>query len=81
MKSLSDLTELHKAGFVHRDIVRPSNMPGQAFDNIFLTSTGFRLIDVGVSALRLTVNEKLFQRFVEQELKEMENFRTYLLSR
>ena len=32
-----ELTALHQAGFVHRDLKRPSNIGGLAFDNIFLT--------------------------------------------
>lgn len=76
-----ELTQLHKAGFVHRDLRRPSDMPGERFDNIFLTPTGFRLIDVGISALLPQVGERLFQRFVEQEKKELEIFRAFLLSR
>jgi len=76
-----ELTQLHKAGFVHRDLRRPSDMPGEHFDNVFLTPTGFRLIDVGISALLTQVGERLFQRFVEQEQKELETFRAFLLSR
>ena len=76
-----ELTQLHKAGFVHRDLRRPSDMPGEHFDNVFLTPTGFRLIDVGISALLTQVGERLFQRFVEQEKKELETFRAFLLSR
>ena len=34
-----ELKKLHKAGFVHRDIKRPSNLTGLAFDNILLTNT------------------------------------------
>lgn len=77
----SELQELHKAGFVHRDLRRPSDMPGLSFDNIFLTQTGIRLIDVGISALRTQVGDKLFLRFVEQEEKELEEFRVFFLSR
>lgn len=76
-----ELTQLHKAGFVHRDLRRPSDMPGEHFDNIFLTPAGFRLIDVGISALLSQVGERLFQRFVEQEKKELETFRAFLMSR
>ena len=78
---LSELEELHKAGFVHRDISRPSDMPGQKFDNVFFFFSGFRLIDVGISALRNQVSTKLFDRFVERESEEMEDFRKYILSR
>lgn len=76
-----ELQQLHKAGFAHRDLIRPSNMPGMRFDNIFLTKTGLRLIDVGISAIQQQVSERLFKRFVEQELKEMETFRTFFLNR
>lgn len=77
----SELRALHHAGFAHRDIRRPSDMPGLTFDNIFLTQTGLRLIDVGISALRSQVGERLFERFVQQELNELEQFRTFFLSR
>lgn len=76
-----ELRRLHQAGFVHRDLRRPSDMPGFSFDNIFLTQTGLRLIDVGISALRTQVGERLFNRFVEQELLELEKFREFFLSR
>lgn len=77
----SELRQLHEAGFVHRDLRRTSDMPGLAFDNIFLTPTGLRLIDVGISALRTQVGERLFERFVQQELQELETFRQFFLSR
>ncbi|HOY14386.1 MAG TPA: hypothetical protein PLY70_14655, partial [Saprospiraceae bacterium] len=32
-----EIHELHRNGFVHRDILRPSNIPCAAFDNVFLT--------------------------------------------
>ncbi len=76
-----ELDVLHQAGFVHRDIKRPSEMKGFAFDNIFLTDKGFRLIDVGISALRGQVGEKLFTKFVEQEKKELKEFEEFLLNR
>lgn len=76
-----ELRQLHKNGFVHRDLRRPSDMPGLTFDNIFLTPTGLRLIDVGISALREQVGERLFARFVQQELVEFEQFRLFFLAR
>ncbi len=76
-----ELVQLHQAGFVHRDLRRPSDMPGLTFDNIFLTQTGLRLIDVGISALKKQVGDRLFNRFVEQEKKEFEIFREFFLSR
>jgi serine/threonine protein kinase len=76
-----ELHGLHRGGFVHRDLRRPSDMPGERFDNIFLTNRGLRLIDVGVSALKHQAGDRLFSRFVEQELKELEIFRAFFLSR
>ncbi len=76
-----ELRQLHRAGFAHRDLRRPSDMPGERFDNIFLVPNGFRLIDVGISALREKVGERLFERFVQQELAGLEVFRTFVLSR
>jgi len=76
-----EIAQLHKAGFVHRDLRRPSDMPGLRYDNIFLTEQGLRLIDVGISALQSQVGERLFERFIEQELKEMQEFRTFFLNR
>lgn len=76
-----ELKALHQAGFVHRDLRRPSDMVGLPFDNILLTSQGFRLIDVGISALQSQVGERLFKRFVAEELKELEEFKQFVLSR
>ncbi|NUQ26010.1 MAG: hypothetical protein HUU34_18835 [Saprospiraceae bacterium] len=76
-----ELKQLHQAGFVHRYLRRPSDMPGLSFDNVFLTSDGLRLIDVGISALRHQVGDRLFDRFVQQELEELEQFRQFFLSR
>ena len=75
------LKQLHKAGFAHRDILRPSNISGQAYDNILLTSAELRLIDVGISALKSAVGEKLFHKYVEHELKELNEFKNYFLTR
>jgi serine/threonine protein kinase len=76
-----ELEELHKHGFVHRDLQRPSNMPGMAYDNIFLTDKGLRLIDTGISAMKHQVGERLFERYVQQELEELERFKPYFLNR
>jgi serine/threonine protein kinase len=76
-----ELRQLHETGFAHRDLRRPSDMPGLSFDNIFLTATGLRLIDVGISALRHQVGERLIERFVAQELVEVRQFREFFLSR
>lgn len=76
-----ELAALHRAGFVHRDIRRPSDMPGLRYDNILLTDKGLRLIDVGISALRSQVGERLFKRFVDVELEEVKAFGEFLMSR
>ena len=76
-----EIKQLHEAGFVHRDIKRPSNITGQAFDNILLTNKGLRLIDVGISALRHQVGDKIFGMYIENELKELDEFREYFLNR
>ena len=76
-----ELKELHKKGFVHRDLNRPSNVPGQRYDNIFLTDQGIRLIDVGISALTSQVGKNLFERYVIEELKELDEFKKFFLER
>lgn len=76
-----ELTELHRAGFVHRDLKRPSDIGGLAFDNILLTEKGLRLIDTGISALRPQVNDLIFSKYVAIERQEMELFKDYFLNR
>jgi len=76
-----ELKALHKAGFVHRDLKRPSNIGGLAFDNILLTQTGLRLIDVGISALKTQVGDKIFEKYFEIENNEIQEFKTYFLNR
>ncbi|GAB3498198.1 hypothetical protein GCM10027341_19450 [Spirosoma knui] len=76
-----ELQQLHQAGFVHRDLRRPSDLDGLAFDNILLTEQGLRLIDVGISALRHQVGDKIFTKYLEVEKAELEQFRDYFLNR
>ncbi len=76
-----ELKQLHKAGFVHRDLKGPSNIGGLAFDNILLTNTGLRLIDVGISALQKQVGDKIFEKYIELENQEITEFREYFLNR
>ena len=76
-----ELNQLHKAGFVHRDLKRQSNISGLAFDNILLTETGLRLIDVGISALKTQVGEQIFEKYLEIERKEIAEFKEYFLNR
>ena len=72
---------MHRAGFVHRDLKRPSDIGGLAFDNMLLTEQGLRLMDVGVSALRDKVNDVIFKKYVEIECQELATFETYFLHR
>ncbi len=44
-------------------------------------STGLRLIDVGISAIKSQVNEKIFEKYVEFELNEIIKFKEYFLNR
>ncbi len=76
-----ELKQLHKKGFVHRDLSRPSDISGEKFDNILLTQQGLRLIDVGISALRTQVGDKLFEKYAALELQEMGSFKQYFLNR
>ena len=76
-----ELNELHKGGFVHRDLKRPSDIGGLAFDNILLTNQGLRLIDVGISALQQQVGKKIFEKYIEIERVEIQEFKEYFLNR
>lgn len=76
-----ELRALHKAGFVHRDLKRSSDIGGLAFDNILLTEQGLRLIDVGISALRKQVGDVIFEKYTEIEQRDMNEFREYFLNR
>ncbi|MDX2188955.1 MAG: hypothetical protein SFY32_03755 [Bacteroidota bacterium] len=78
---IDELKQLHTNGFVHRDICRPSNIPGEKFDNIMLTKEGLRLIDVGISAIKEQVGDKLFEKYVENELAEVKIFEEYFINR
>ena len=77
----SELHKLHQSGFVHRDLKRPSDIQGLAFDNILLTNTGLRLIDVGISALQSQVGDKIFEKQIEIEKQEIQLFKEYFLNR
>ena len=76
-----ELRQLHQAGFVHRDLKRPSGIGGLYYDNILLTDTGLRLIDVGISALKEKVGDKIFAKYLETEQLEMDAFREFFLNR
>jgi serine/threonine protein kinase len=76
-----ELLALHAAGFVHRDLQRPSNLPGDRYDNILLTPQGLRLIDVGISVLQRQVGESFFRAYVQRELEELARFREFFIGR
>ncbi len=76
---VDELRHLHKEGFCHRDIKRPPGYGGRSFDNVILTPTGIRLIDVGISAIKETAGETLFARYIDSEMKEVEEFYEYFL--
>ena len=61
------------------EIKRPSGFGGKPFDNVIFTLDGIRLIDVGISALEENAGEEIFNRYVEAELKETEEFFTYMM--
>lgn len=70
-----EMAALHRAGFAHQDLKRPSNIGGDAFDNILLTEQGLRLIDVGIFALKDEVGSKIFDKYLEIEQQEMRLFK------
>jgi len=76
-----ELRALHQAGFVHRALLRPSNLPGDRYDNILLTTQGLRLIDVGISVLQRQVGESFFRAYVQRELEELALFRAFFIGR
>lgn len=76
-----EMNQLHKAGFVHRDLKRPYNIGGLSYDNILLTHQGLRLIDVGISALHKQVGDKIFEKYIEIEKNEILEFKNYFLNR
>ncbi len=76
---VDELKHLNKEGFCHREIKRPSGYGGHPYDNIILTPTGIRLIDVGISAIKETAGETLFARYTESEMKEVDEFYEYFL--
>ncbi|WP_022824905.1 hypothetical protein [Hymenobacter norwichensis] len=76
-----ELQALHAAGFVHRDLLRPSNLPGDRYDNILLTPQGLRLIDVGISVLQRQVGESFFNAYLQREREELELFGRFFVGR
>src|SRR5690606_8437614 len=67
---MDKLIELHKNGFVHRDLKRPSGYGGRPFDNIVVTSDVTRLIVVGITAIKVNAVDRLFNNYIEADLEE-----------
>lgn len=78
---MDEIAQLHNGGFVHRNIKRPSDIGGLAFDNILLTQNGLRLIDVGISAIREKVGNTIFNKYLEIEEAELKEFAKYFINR
>ncbi len=76
-----ELRQLHRTGFVHRYIQRPSEQPDERYDNVFLTNSGLWLIYVGISAMKTQVGDKIFNKYAEIEERELTGFGDYFLSR
>lgn len=73
--------ELHSNGFVFRDINATYMGEGRKCPNIILTDDGLRLVDVGISVLKMDIAESAFDEFVKDEEKAMNGyFKDYFLS-
>jgi hypothetical protein len=46
-----------------------------------LTNEGLRLIDVGISAIKEQVGDKIFNKYLEIENNEILEFKNYFLNR
>jgi hypothetical protein len=83
---LKSLRELHDRGFVHGDLMRPTNYYNRndqewIFGNIIQTHSGLRLLDAGFSQLRSTTdNYEWYSRALIREEAEGLVFRKYYLS-
>lgn len=73
--------DVFTTGFINLDLLRPSNIPGDRYDNIFLTANCLRLVDVGISALRRQVGESFFAAYVRREEEAFAVFRAFFSSR
>jgi hypothetical protein len=76
-----ELKQLHEAGWLHGHLYEPGNVPGNSFDNIFLTPQGIRLIDTGKAVLRQNVGEMLFDKYKRDEWEAVRMFKEYFLKR
>jgi len=72
---LTQLKELHAAGWAHGDIKRPE-WTSEWWDNIVLTKEGIRLIDTGSSATR---EDFYFEGWCERDIAEAMEFKEVFL--
>ncbi len=76
-----ELKQLHKNGFVHRELRCYSSLEKLYFDNILFTNKGLRLVDAGKSVLKSQVGDKIYEKYVDTEMSESKAFRKYFLNR
>lgn len=75
------LKELHKAGFAHWDIQRPTSFQkGAIWDNIILTPQGLRLIDTGNSIYPGHINQDELEDAIEDDIACLNNFKSVFLT-
>lgn len=76
-----ELRELHEGGFAHGHLQREAGFTSDVWDNILLTEISLRLIDADRAVLRHEVSEEDFDRAVAADLRALESFREYFMTR
>lgn len=76
------MKELHDNGFVHGDLLRPTNFftrndQAWMFKNVVQTENGLRLIDAGFGMICNIENIKSFVKILLREQNEIEYFKEY----
>ena len=83
------LIELHEKGFVHNDISHASThlvdrqtlkQDYPLYSNVILTNSSLRLIDVGISFLKIDIGIIRFEDRVRIELGNLQDFKTIFLN-
>lgn len=75
------LHTLRQAGFVHRDLLRPSNLPGGRYNNILLTSKAYAWLMWAFPCCSGKPATSFFRAYVQRELEELALFRKFFLGR